>query len=134
MTITISRTDLARKTREIVEQVRQGQPIMVESYGQEQIVLLDALDYKLLRALGQYAAAQADLADVVSDDNVSQAVTTYLEQRISLSKTAELLNLSRFDLMARFERLGIPLRLGSATVDEAQQEIEAARRVRKSST
>jgi prevent-host-death family protein len=134
MTITISRTDLARKTREVVEQVRQGQLVMVESYGQEQIVLLDAFDYKLLRALGHYAAAQANLADAVTDDDVSQVVTAYLDQRISLSKMAELLNLSRFDLMARFERLGIPLRLGSATIDEAREEIEAARHAGKSAT
>jgi prevent-host-death family protein len=134
MTITISRTDLARKTREIMEQVRQGQAVVVESYGQEQIVLLDALDYKLLRALGHYAAAQASLAEAVAEDEVSQAVIAYLEQRISLSKMAEQLSLSRFDLMARFERLGIPLRLGPATIDEAREEIEAARRMGSSDT
>jgi prevent-host-death family protein len=134
MTITISRTDLARKTREIVEQVRQGQPVVVESYGQEQIVLLDALDYKLLRALGHYAAVRTGLSDTATENGVSQAVNAYLEQRISLSKTAEQLNLSRFDLMARFERLGIPLRLGPATIDEARKEIESARREGKSNT
>ncbi len=134
MTITISRTDLARKTREIMEQVRQGQAVVVESYGQEQMVLLDALDYKLLRALGYYAATQTGVAEAVAEDEVSQAVTAYLEQRISLSKTAEQLTLSRFDLMARFERLGIPLRVGPATIDEAREEIEVARRTGSSGT
>ena len=44
MVTAISKTDLARNTREIVERVRSGQTIVVKSYGEEQIVLLDALD------------------------------------------------------------------------------------------
>ena len=47
MDAVISRTELARNTREIVEQVRHGQTVIVQSYGEEQIVLLDALDYRL---------------------------------------------------------------------------------------
>ena len=51
----------------------------------------------------------------------------YLSERISLSKAAELLSLSRFDLMERFERTGIPLRRGPDTLEDAIDEITAAR-------
>jgi hypothetical protein len=61
MTLTISRTDLARNTREIVEQVRGGQTIVVQSYGQDQIVLLDMLDYKILRSLVNYAVKPSSM-------------------------------------------------------------------------
>jgi len=123
MTITISRTDLARNTRAIVEQVRQGQTIVVQSYGQEQAVLLGAMDYRILKALADYAVktTSEETGDVLDD-----ALRAYLDEHISLAKAAEILGLSRFELMQRFEQLGIPLRLGSTTVDEAQEEVLAA--------
>jgi predicted HTH domain antitoxin len=49
-----------------------------------------------------------------------------LEKRVSLAKAAELLDLSRFDLTERFERLGLPLRLGPQTLEDAREEIAAA--------
>jgi prevent-host-death family protein len=127
MMVTVSRTDLARNTRQIVEQVRQGHPVIVESYGQEQIVLLDALDYRILRALVDYAvgaeSGETDQADL------NRVIHAYLSETISLSKAAEEMDLSRFELMDRFERLGIPLRLGPASIEEAREEIRAARRI-----
>ena len=35
-----------------------------------------------------------------------------------------ILNLSRFELHARFNRLGIPIRIGPETVEEARSEYE----------
>ena len=121
--VSVSRTELARNTREIVDQVRHGQPVVVQSYGEEQIVLLDVLDYRLLRAIVAYALALEPDQD---GDTVGETIRLYLDERISLSKAAEQLDLSRFDLMDRFERLGVPLRIGSATLDEARNEVAAA--------
>lgn len=124
MTVVISKTDLARNTREIVDQVRHGQTVIVQSYGENQIVLVDALDYQLLTAVVAYALRQSAGGH---QDDFSAVIHSYLDEDISLSKTAEQLGLSRFELMERFERLGVPLRLGPATVAEAQSEISAAR-------
>ncbi len=52
---TILRTELARKTREVVTSVQEGQPTLVRSYGQDQVVLLDALDYRLLCGVATWA-------------------------------------------------------------------------------
>ena len=125
MATIISKTDLARKTREIVEQARRGKTIIVESYGEEQIVLLDALDYRILKAA----------ADRQGDDQhpVAVAIRDYLDESISLSKTAEMISISRFDLLERLERLGLPLRQGSASLEEAQAEVDSARRFASSS-
>ena len=134
MTITISRTELARNTREVVERVRGGQTVVIQSYGEDQVVLLDALDYRILRALVSYAvnSASAEQAQTIEDalDRIMQA---YLDKHISLAKAAEQLGLSRYDLMERFDRLGVPLRMGPASLDEARDEVMTARQGKTSS-
>ena len=128
MVIEISRTDLARNTRDIVDQVRHGQTIMVRSYGEDQIVLLDALDYWILKAVADYALKQTS----EPCDDVSGVLCRYLNAQISLAKAAELLGISRFDLMERFERLTIPLRLGPETLKDAHAELAEAERAKAS--
>jgi hypothetical protein len=120
----ISETELAHRTREIVNRVQHGELAVVESSGKEQIVLLDALDFRLLRALASCAMRNPEDAD--SPD--TKALRDYLDDEISLGKTAELLQLSRFELTERFERLGVPTRLGPASLEEARAEIAAALR------
>jgi predicted HTH domain antitoxin len=123
MQVTISRTDLARNTREIVDQVRKGHTIFVQSYGEDQIVLLDFLDYKILKALVDYALQET--SDLQAGD-VNEMMRLYLNEQISLAKASEMLGLSRYELMDHFERLGIPLRLGPETLADAQEEIGSA--------
>jgi prevent-host-death family protein len=128
MTVTISRTDLARNTREIVDRVQKGQPVVVQSYGEDQVVLLDALDYRILRAVVNYAvSSEVAVAVETTDEALNDVIRAYLDKQISLAKAAEQLSLSRFDLMERFERLGVPLRVGPASMEEARDEVKAAR-------
>ncbi|HEY0513654.1 MAG TPA: UPF0175 family protein [Thermoanaerobaculia bacterium] len=63
------------------------------------------------------------------EDQEIRALRAYLADEISLGKAAELLNLSRFELQARFLRLGVPLRIGPGTLEEARAEIKAARSI-----
>lgn len=123
---TISQADLTKKTQEVVDRVQHGEVAIIESSGQEQVVLLDPLDFRLLRALAQCAIDEKERKQDSEDQDV-QALQAYLADEISLSKAAELLSLSRFELQARFLRLGVPLRLGPATMEEAWAEIKAAR-------
>ncbi len=58
----------------------------------------------------------------------AQVLRDYLDERINLGKAAELLQLSRFELEASFQRLGIPLRRGARSIEDAQAEIAVARR------
>lgn len=125
---TISRTELARNTREVVEQVRRGQPVIVHSYGEDQVVLMDMLDYRLLQALVSYAVGGGIPEPDPVDQSFHRALRLYLDNEISLAKAAELLGLSRFELMARFERFGVPLRLGPRSIEEAKDEMWAARK------
>ena len=55
-TSVISKTELARQTRQVLSRVRRESPIIVESYGQEEAAILDILDYRLLRATATHLA------------------------------------------------------------------------------
>lgn len=121
----ISSSDLAAHTRDVVHQVRQGQPTLVQSSGEDQVVLLDALDYRLLHGLAAWVARPTSTGrDESMEDRVMRS---YLNEEVSLGRAAELLGLPRLDLQARFLRLDIPLRLGPADETDAQAEIEVAR-------
>jgi len=138
--VTISRTELARNTRQTVDRVRRGETILVKSFGDEQIALLDINDYRLLRAVARYHARQRP-SDVVPagldrtqvDDAWQQGpqaawdmvIHAYLDGDISLGRAASLLGLNRFDLQARFQRLGLPLRSGPEDVAAAMADWRA---------
>lgn len=122
----ISPSDLSQRTGEILDRVREGELAVVASGGEERIVLLDALDYRLLRALALCATGGS--ADGPSDLLEARVLRDYLDERINLGKAAELLQLSRFELEESFQRLGIPLRRGARSIEDAQAEIAAARR------
>ena len=144
--IMISRTELARNTRKVIEQARKGQPVVVESYGEEQVAILDATDYRLLRAAAGHEVplsapirdeaampgglSEAKLAEYVqASGNGTQArwdkvMGAYLDGDISLGRAATLLELSRFELQIRCNRLGIPVYVGARTIEEAQREYE----------
>jgi hypothetical protein len=127
MVVTISRTDLARRTREVMEQVRSGHTVIVHSYGGDQIVLMDMLDYHLLRAYAAYTSASQPEG---LPDEIWQTLQAYLRGDISVSRAAEMFGVSRFDLMDRFKRSGIPLRLGPDSIEEAHEEVATARQTR----
>lgn len=119
---TFSRTDLTRKTREILEHVRRGHPAMIRSYGEDQAVVLEPLDYRLLRGLAGLAAGTEG-----REGELEVLLRGYLRHETSLGRVAATLGVSRFDLMERFERLGVPAAIGPETVAEAESEVRAAR-------
>ena len=122
----ISQTDLQNRAGEIFERVRHGEMAVVESPGEEQIVLLDAVDFRLLRAL---AACAADASEEFSSD--ARILRDYLHDEISLGKAAEELGLSRFDLADRLHRLDIPLPFGPVSLEDARSEIAVMRKTRR---
>ncbi len=149
-TATISKTDLARRTRQVVDRVRRGDTIVVESYGQEQAVVMDAVDYRVLRAVTAYHSLPPHPAPAndptleplgLSEEEVERAVreadgapqarwnrvlTAYLDGHISLGRAATLLGLSAYELGESFRRAEVPRRVGPETEAEAQAEADVA--------
>lgn len=150
MTILISRTELARNTRKVIEEARRAGPVLVESYGEEQVALIDAFDFRLMQAFIRYQAGEPQ--DQVSDGMMGLAeeavqeairesggdiqarwdrvVAAHQKHDISFGRAAVLLNTDRWSLMDRYNRLGIPLHIGPATIEEALEEIRNLREYR----
>jgi prevent-host-death family protein len=122
----ISQTDLQNRAGEIFERVRHGEMAVVGS-GEEQIVLLDAVDFRLLQAL---AACAADASEEEGSSD-ARVLRDYLHDEISLGKAAGELGLSRFDLADRLHRLGIPLPFGPVSLEDARSEIAVMRKTRR---
>ena len=136
--VTISRTELARNTRQTVDRARRGETILVKSFGEEQVAILDIYDYRLLRAIASYQARPnapvqhddsipAGLNEEVVEDILHEkgaqtawdlVIHAYLDGDISLGRAAALLGMNRFDLLAHFDRLGAPLRTGPVNEEE----------------
>jgi len=149
-TLTISKTDLTRRTRQVVDRARRGDTIIVESYGEEQVVVMDAVDYRILRAVAAYQTLSPHPAPAndptlepagLSETEVERAwqeagespqarwnkvTAAYLDGHINLGRAATLLDLSSYELDERFRRLEVPRRIGPETEEEAQAEVEAA--------
>ena len=149
-TLTISKTELARRTRQVVDRARRGEAIIVESYGEEQVAVIDAIDYRLLRAVAAYqnrsphpppisppdiepaGLSEAEIEQAVQEAGGSpqarwdKVIAAYLDWQINQGRAAILLGLSSYELDERFRRLGIPRRIGPATEQEAQSEVDAA--------
>jgi len=117
----ISPTDLQAKASEIVDRVRHGEMAVLESSGEEQIVLLNAADFRLLQALAACATESAEPTEEIPHD--AQVLRRYLNADINLGKAAEELGLSRLELQDRFFRLGVLLRIGPSSMEVALREI-----------
>lgn len=138
----ISKTDLARNTREVLNTVMRGQTALIESHGKAEAAILDIVDYLIVRAVLRYHmqppeidadAGLTDAAVAAAPDlqaRFNLVLAHYLADAISLGRAAELLGLSGFDLRLRFVRWDVPLRLGPATIEEALAEVEVLRRLR----
>jgi prevent-host-death family protein len=147
---TISKTDLARRTRHVVDRARRGDTIIVESYGEEQVVVMDAVDYRILRAVATYQKMVTHPAPVndptlepsgLSEAEVERAeqeaggsaqarwdkvIAAYLDGQVNLGRAALLLGFSTYELDERFRRLDVPRRIGPETEEEARAEVDAA--------
>ena len=135
---------MARNTRKIIDDAQRSGPVVVESYGQQQVAVLDIIDYRLLKAVAAWQPdatapysnpdampAGLDLQDNGPDksDSDVQAIwnhvlSAYLDVNISLGRAAELLNLSHFELQDRLNRLDLPLRLGPESIEDALREVQ----------
>ncbi len=133
---TISKTDLARKTREVFHTVQRGQTVIVENHGQPEAAILDIADYYILLAAARYHSQlpqiepDAGLDDQVVENLAAQdrydlVIAHYLAGSISLSRAAELLQHPWFDLRSRLHRVGLPVRIGPENIDDLRAEMDA---------
>jgi predicted HTH domain antitoxin len=70
------------------------------------------------------------LTALKSDPDLHWAIVVgaYLDEHISLAKAAELLGTDQWSLAEEFQQRGIPIRRGSADIEEARAEVAAWKR------
>jgi prevent-host-death family protein len=132
------KTELARNTRQIIRSVQRGQTVVIEHHGEPEVAIIDIADYHILRALAHYYAKppQIEKEAGLSDKTVANlpslqeqydlVMAYYLAEEISLSRAAELLDLTWLDLRTRFLRLDVPIRMAPADLAEAQADVANA--------
>jgi hypothetical protein len=137
--IHVRKTDLARNTSQIIRNVLRGQPTVIENHGQAEAIVVDVVDYLILRALAHYHAGNLSPLDpegprneefsgLGSQERYNRAMEYYLAEACSTGRMAELLQIAWVDMRERFNRLGIPLFLGPRTIEEAREEATNARK------
>ncbi len=134
----VRKTDLARSTRQVINNVLRGQTAVVESHGQPEVAIMDIVDYRITRAVMRYYAQQPeiDVEEGLADQQVARTsdpqerfnlvLAHYLAGAISLGRAAELLELPWVDLRTRFQRLDVPLRVAPSDLQEARLDVEVA--------
>jgi len=134
----VRKTDLARSTRQVINNVLRGQTTIVESHGEPEVVIMDIVDYRITRAVVRYHSQKPviDVEQGLPDDQAAEAsdaqerfnlvLAHYLAGAISLGRAAELLELPWLDLRTRFQRLDVPLRVAPIDVDEAKLDVGEA--------
>ena len=138
--IRISKTDLARNTRQVINDVLRGQGAFIESHGKPEAAIVDIVNYRILRAVMRYHTNRPKIdsdaglleATLQRGQDVQarydQVMAHYLAGSISLGRAAELLGTSWLDLRTRCLRLDVPLPAAPATLAEAQADLEMAAR------
>lgn len=116
----VRKTDLARNTSEIIRNVLRGQPTIIENHGQPEVIILDVMDYLVLRAVTHFYTGQAPKL-AAQEINETEFVGLELQQRYNLAiayyfsrqcddkRLAELLQTSLVAIRECFKRLDIPL-------------------------
>ena len=134
----VRKTDLARSTRQVINNVLRGQTAVVESHGQPEVAIMDIVDYRITRAVMRYYARQPgiDIEEGLADQQVTSTsdpqerfnliLAHLLAGAISLGRAAELLELPWVDLRTRFQRLDVPLRVAPSDLQQARIDVEVA--------
>ncbi len=133
----VRKTDLARNTSQIIRNVLRGQPTVIENHGQPEAIVVDVVDYLILRAVTHYHAGNltpldpdgprdTEFAGLSSQERYNRAMDYYLAEQCSTGRMAELLQISWLDMRERFNRLGVPLFFGPTTIEEAREDARVA--------
>ncbi len=140
----VSRTELARNTRQVLGAVQRGRTTLIENYGEPEAALLDIVDYRIMRAVMR---AYAEKPEIDPDAGLSEeevhaqndpdarygrwryralVFAHYLAGSISLAYAAELLAMPCLELRTRCLKLDVPLRVAPGDVAEAAADVATA--------
>ena len=136
----ISKTDLARSTHQVIRDAQRGYTVLVENYGQPEVVIVDIIDFQLQRAAMHYFGfpkefeQDVEISEVIlkslptDQDRFNLVIGHYLAVHRSMGRSAELLGMSPPELQVRLMRSGVPLRMGPESQEELDNEMKVIKR------
>lgn len=134
----VSSGELSPRARQLLGAVRQGETIIFEDEGEEEGALMDAIDYRILRAVMHVLATRPAVeakqglpesklvGEARSQERFNQVLAHYLAEAISLSRASELLEMAPDTLRARFDRLEVPRRIAPSGREETNRDVQTA--------
>jgi hypothetical protein len=130
--------ELSPKARELLDAVQRGETSIFETEGEEEAVLIGAIEYRILRASMHALTSRPDvepkeglperklMGEPRSQERFNQVFAHYLAEGISLSRASELLEMAPSRLRARFDRLEIPRRVAPLRGEETRHDVQTA--------
>lgn len=111
----VSKTELARRTREVIDRVRHGgRHVVVENYGSPEVAIIDIEEYRHLMALAQRETEQQRRRE---EENLIDRLTA--TRRLTRQEAAELIAHAREEV----QKLMVE---GSSSGDGKEREREVA--------
>jgi predicted HTH domain antitoxin len=134
----VPKTDLARKTRQVIRNVQARPDCSGEKSRAGRNGHSGYLDYRILRAFMAYHARPPKVNPQGLDSKLLEGLDDsqkgcdlilvhYLDGAINLGRAAELLDLPAVELQVRFQRLDVPFKLGPEDKPATLDEVSAAR-------
>lgn len=123
MEAVISLHEIPAREREVQASLAQGKRVLVQRDDGVRLPVADLLDYDIMVAVASHFDGPPE------PFRCHKAVLyQYLNREITVGKTAKRLNIDRTELIERFTRLDVPVRIGPDTLEEIRAEMRAARR------
>lgn len=134
----IPHVDFEQSVTEVLEDVYNGQAAVIEQSGKPKAIIVDFIDYLIMQAAMRYHTqpiivdsdvALAELETLTlspMQERYNWVVQCYLAEIINLSRAAEILDISWYELRMRFSQLGLPMYVGPVGLDEIQSDINVA--------
>jgi predicted HTH domain antitoxin len=134
----VASEELSPKARKLLGAVQRGETIFFEAEGEEEAVLIGAIDYRILRAVMHALTSRPDIepkeglperklmGEPRSQERFNQVLAHYLAEAISLSRASELLEMAPNTLRVRFDRLEVPRRIAPSGQEETNRDVQTA--------
>ncbi len=117
----VSKTELARRTREVIDRVRHGgRHVVVENYGSPEVAIIDIEEYRHLMALQQ---REVDAQLRRQEESLIDRLTA--TRRLTRQEAAEVIAHAR-DEVQRLLGEGMPEAAGNGRRREEEREREVA--------
>lgn len=115
--------ELEDRAYEVQTSLGRGVPVLVQRDDGVRVPLADMLDFDIMHVVAGHFEGPPEPFEYHK-----AVLYQYKNREITVGKTAKRLRIDRSDLIERFTRLDVPVRIGPDTTEEIRSEIRRSRR------